>query len=167
MWISTQRHPLQTWMSVETTTTTWVLETNPLRRPHYLNGHWNRPLEPDESSAQSDLCCSPELNHVILVSSGQRRIGPPTKPGFSQGFFSPFLSLMEFWFLATVAFGLLSWGHLISGNIVSLIAQILFEENWTELDDESTESLNQQWTDFNWKIDCYCFLALLTHCFPV
>ncbi len=31
---------------------------------------------------------------------------------------------------ATVPFGLLSWGHLICGNIVDLIAQILFELNW-------------------------------------
>ncbi len=41
-----------------------------------------------------------------------------------------------------------SWGHLISGNIVDLIAQILSEENWTEL----MTSLNL-WTDFNWKTD--------------
>ncbi len=38
------------------------------------------------------------------------------------------ISGMEFWFLATGAFGLLSWGHLISGNIVGLIAQTLFQE---------------------------------------
>ncbi len=46
-------------------------------------------------------------------SSGQRGTGPPTEPGFSQGFFS-ILSPMEFWFLAAVAPGLLSWVHLIS-----------------------------------------------------
>jgi len=57
----------------------------------------------------------------LLVSSGQRRTGPPTEPGFSQGFFS-ILSPMEFWFLAAVASGLLSWGHLISSDIVDLIA---------------------------------------------
>ncbi len=50
------------------------------------------------------------------------------EPGFSQGFFS-ILSLIEFWFLAAVAFDLLGWRHLISDNIVSLIAQTLFEEN--------------------------------------
>ncbi len=43
--------------------------------------------------------------------------------------FSQFLSPMEFWFLAIVAFGLLSWGCLISGNTANLIAQILFKEN--------------------------------------
>ncbi len=31
------------------------------------------------------------------------------------------LSPMEFWFLAAVASGLLSWGHFISSNIVDLI----------------------------------------------
>jgi len=36
--------------------------------------------------------------------------------------FSPICHLMEFWFLATVAlaFGLLSWGHLIFNNITDL-----------------------------------------------
>ncbi len=44
---------------------------------------------------------------------------------------SPFLSPMEFWFIATATFGLLNWGHLISVSIVDLIAQILFELNWS------------------------------------
>ncbi len=33
----------------------------------------------------------------------------------------------EFWFLAIVASGLLSWGHFISSDITDLIAQILFK----------------------------------------
>ncbi len=74
------------------------------------------------------------------VSSGQRRNGPPTEPGFSQGFFLV-LSPMEFWFLAAVASGLLSWGHFISSNIVDLIEQKLL--NWTELDDAITEFNNE------------------------
>ncbi len=57
----------------------------------------------------------------LLVSSGQRRTGPPTEPGFSQGFFS-ILSQMEFWFLAAVASGLLTCGHFIYNDIVDLIA---------------------------------------------
>ncbi len=39
------------------------------------------------------------------------------------------LSPMEFWFLAAVASGLLSWGHFIFSNIVDLIEQKLFELN--------------------------------------
>ncbi len=39
------------------------------------------------------------------------------------------LSPMEFWFLAAVASGLLSWGHFISSDIVNLIEQKLFELN--------------------------------------
>ncbi len=39
------------------------------------------------------------------------------------------LSPMEFWFLAAVASGLLSWGHFISSNIVDLIEQKRFELN--------------------------------------
>ncbi len=61
-------------------------------------------------------------------SSGRRGTGPPTEPGFSQGFFS-ILSPMEFSFLAAVASGLLSWGHFISSTIIDLIAQILFKLN--------------------------------------
>ncbi len=56
--------------------------------------------------------------------------GPPTEPGFSQGFFLRSVTiLMEFWFLAVVASGLLSWGNFISSNITKLIAQILFKLN--------------------------------------
>ncbi len=87
----------------------------------------------------SDLCCL-ELKHAILVLSGQRRTGPLNEPGFSKVFFLHFLSPMELWFIAAVAFGLLSWGH-FSGNIVDLIAQTLFEENSTELGDDITESM--------------------------
>ncbi len=57
-------------------------------------------------------------------SSGQRGTEPPTEPGFSQGFFSV-LCLMEFWFLAVVASGLLSWGHFISSDITDLIADTI------------------------------------------
>ncbi len=35
-----------------------------------------RPREPDKSSAQPDLCYSLELNHAMLVSSGQRITAP-------------------------------------------------------------------------------------------
>ncbi len=74
---------------------------------------------------QSRLCLS---EGGTTDSSGRRETGPPTEPGFSQGFFS-ILSPMEFSFLATVASGLLSWGHFISNTIIDLIAQILFKLN--------------------------------------
>ncbi len=48
---------------------------------------------------------------------------------------------MEFWFLAAVASGLLSWGHFISSNIVDLIEQKPFE--LTELDDAIPEFNNE------------------------
>ncbi len=96
------------------------------------------------------------------VSSGQRRNAPPTEPGFSQGFFSV-LSPMEFWFLAAVASGLLSWGHLISSNIVDLIEQKLL--NWTELDDAITEFNNEMPLTENWVLN----LVILHywHYFPI
>ncbi len=61
--------------------------------------------------------------------SGQMRTGLPTEPGFSHVFFFSILSPMEVCFLTAVASGLLSCGHLISSDIVELIAQILFKLN--------------------------------------
>ncbi len=57
---------------------------------------------------------------------------------------------MEFWFLAAVASGLLSWGHLISSNINDLIAQILFKLNRDEMDDAITNSIMK----IELKIEC-------------
>ncbi len=74
--------------------------------------------EPDESSAQSNFAAACN-NLLVHLASGE--LAPPTEPGFSQGFFS-ILSPMEFWFLAAVASGLLSWGHLITSDIADLIA---------------------------------------------
>ncbi len=61
-------------------------------------------------------------------SSGQRRTDPRLSLVSPKVFFS-ILSPMEFWFLAAVASGLLSCGHLISSDIVDMIAQILFKLN--------------------------------------
>ncbi len=83
-------------------------------------------------------------------SSGRRGTGPPTEPGFSQGFFS-ILSLMEFSFLAAVASGLLSWGHFISSTIIDLIAQILL--NWTKLDNAITKFNNEMHSADNWVLN--------------
>jgi len=43
--------------------------------------------------------------------------------------FSPFYPLMEIWFLATAAFGFLSWGHLIFNNMIDLPALTPLYEN--------------------------------------
>ncbi len=57
---------------------------------------------------------------------------------------------MEFWFLAAVASGLLSRGHLISSDINDLIAQILFKLNRDEMDDAITNSILK----IELKIEC-------------
>ncbi len=54
------------------------------------------------------------LGELSLLARGE--LAPPTEPGFSQGFFFSILSQREFWFLAAVAYVLLSWGHLISSD---------------------------------------------------
>ncbi len=82
-------------------------------------------------------------------SSGRRGTGPPTEPGFSQGFFS-ILSPMEFSFLAAVASGLLSWGHFISSTIIDLIAQILFK---LKLDNAITKFNNEMHSADNWVLN--------------
>ncbi len=65
-----------------------------------------------------------------------------------------------FWFLATVAFDLLGLGFFIFGNIASLIAQTLLEENWTELDDGITESM-MNWLELKyWLFTIVLFLEL-------
>ncbi len=118
------------------------VKTSPPRRPS-VQDHRNQML----SSAQPD------------GSSG-----PPTEPGFTQGFFFSILSPMQFWFLAAVVSGLLSWGHFISSDIVDLIAQILFKLNWAGWWNHSI----QWWTASNWKLSVYyCPFALLTHYFPI
>ncbi len=78
---------------------------------------------------------------------------------------------MEFWFLATVASGLLSWGHFISSDIIDLIAQILFKLDW---DDDAITKLNNENRIENWVLNLvilhywhtiflfwYCAVALL------
>ncbi len=61
----------------------------------------------DESFTQSDFAAVGTNCRFVWPEENR----PPTEPGFSQGFFS-ILSPMEFWFLAAVASGLLSLGHL-------------------------------------------------------
>ncbi len=55
---------------------------------------------------------------------------------------------MEFWFLAAVASGLLSWGHFISSDITDLIAQILFK-----LNDDITEFNNEMPLTEKWAFN--------------
>ncbi len=78
----------------------------------------DRPLEPVEP-LQSDFAAV-GTNYWFVWPEGN----PSTEPGFSKGFFS-ILSPMEFWFLAAVASGLLSWGHSISSDITDLIADTI------------------------------------------
>lgn len=85
--------------------------------------------------------------------------------------------LMEFGFLATVAFILLSWRHLIFGNIIDLTGQTLLEESWAGqwhhyflhswLIDELNSvhnwwTLHSYWTDLSWTINLF-FRAAQQH----
>ncbi len=78
--------------------------------------------------------------HVSVWQSDFAAAGIELLCRLARGEMAPRLSLVSpkvfspvtngVWFLAAVASGLLSWGHLISSNIVDLIEQKPFELNW-------------------------------------
>ncbi len=99
-------------------------------------------------------------------SSGRRGTGPPTEPGFSQGF-SPFCYRWTFgsdlWlaYLGTLHF---QWYHRLDCR---------YYLNWTEMDDAITKCNNEIWTE-KWVLNLvilhywhtillfwYCAVALL------
>ncbi len=80
-----------------------------------------RPVKP----LQSDFAA---VGIELLVRLARGEMAPRLSLVSPKVFFSVLLP-MEFWFLAAVASGLLSWEHLISSNIVDLIAQILYKLN--------------------------------------
>ncbi len=81
-----------------------------------------RPREPVEP-LQSDFAA---VGIELLCRLARGEMAPRLSLVSPKVFFFV-LSPMEFWFLAAVASGLLSWGHFISSNIVDLIEQKLFE----------------------------------------
>ncbi len=83
-------------------------------------------------------------------SSGRRGTGPPTKPGFSQGFFS-ILSPMEFSFLAAVASGLLSWDTSFPAHSSTWLHRYYL--NWTKLDNAITKFNNEMHSADNWVLN--------------
>ncbi len=62
-------------------------------------------------------------------SSGKRGSGPPTEPGFSQCFFSPFCHRWSFGSLPLSPLACLVGYTSFSSDITDLIAQILFKLN--------------------------------------
>ncbi len=64
-----------------------------------------------------------------IITDQHRSSQISTDHNKSSHIFFSILSPMEFWFLAAVASGLLSWGIFISSDIIDLIAQILFKLN--------------------------------------
>ncbi len=132
----------------------WMSPTDPQWRPLGGDGHWDKTSGTRWVLCTIWLCCSLELSWF--------RLNPPNWAWFLPRFFSPILSPIKFWFIATVASVLLSWGHLISSDIVNLIAQILFKLNWAGrwnhwINDELTLT----------EIECLLLsFCIITHCFP-
>ncbi len=124
------------------------------RRPSWQDhGNQMSPLHNNFAAAWNNL----------LVRLAKGELAPQLSLVSPKVFFS-ILSPIEFWFFATVTSGLLSWGHLISSDIVNLIAQILFKLNWAG----RWHHWIQWWTAFNWKFSVYyCPFALLIHYFPI
>jgi hypothetical protein len=92
-----------------------------------------------------------ELNHAMLVSSGQRRTAPRLSLVSPKVFYS--VSVTD------GVSGLLIWGCL--ADCIDTIGR---ELNWMMI------SLNHQWTDFNWKNDLLmssCIINKLFSCLTV
>ncbi len=119
-------------------------ETEPQWKPCHLDDHWDK-TSGTRSSPYNLTLLQLELN-CWFVWPEENWLHDWA--WFLTRLFFSILSPMEFWFLAAVASGLLSWGHLISSDIVDLIAQILFKLNWAG----RWHHWNQQWSAFNWKL---------------
>ncbi len=105
----------------------WAPETRSQLRPCHLDGHRDKTLGTRWVLYTIWLCCS---CNKLLVRLARGELSPPDWAWFLQRFFSPFCHRWEFWFLAAVASGLLSWGHFISSDIIDFIAQILYKLKW-------------------------------------
>ncbi len=114
--------------SAETTTIRWVPETDPIQRPRWsLNVHVN------QRSLLHRPCGQLQFIHHVMYSIFKQKeldgcsewyksivwLGFSRKVFFLFIFFSPFLLLMEFGFLVTLTFALLSWGHWLDLKIKS------------------------------------------------
>ncbi len=110
---------------VETRTPRWAPETDPQWGPRHLDSHQDKTSGTRWALQSAFAAAGIEL----LCRLARGEMAPRLSLVSPKVFFSV-LSPMEFWFLAAVASGLLSWGHLISSNIVDLIEQKLFELNW-------------------------------------
>ncbi len=100
-------------------------DRSPVRTSSPRQPTGTRPRDSDESFTQSDFAA---VGIELLVRLARGELAPRLSLISPKVFFSS-LSLMEFWFLAAVASGLLSCGHFISSDIVDLVAQILFKLN--------------------------------------
>ncbi len=97
------------------------MSTVPKVHEHYERDIEKRPVE----ALQSDFAAV-GINYLFIWPEGN---WPLRLSLVSPKVFFSIPSPMEFWFLAIVTSGLLSWGHLISSDITDLIAQILFNLN--------------------------------------
>ncbi len=93
-------------------------DRSPVRTPSPRQQSGKEPLQSDFAAVGIEL----------LGRLARGEMAPRLSLVSPKVFFSV-LSPMEFWFLAALASGLLSWGHFISSDIVDLIEHKLFELN--------------------------------------
>ncbi len=125
LWLFQARRPLVSQVRRPLQSQVCGLRLPQARRPRLTQAR-QPPLsqvEPDESSNFAAAW------NNLLVRLARGELAPRLSLVSPKVFFSPFCHRWEFWFLAAVASGLLSWGHLISSDIVDLFAQILFKLN--------------------------------------
>ncbi len=114
------------------------------RRPvHHQWGphHLRQPSEKDHWNQWSPYNLTLLQLEQTNRSSGRRGTGPPTEPGFSQGFFSPFCHRWSFSSLT-----LSPLACLVADTSFPVISPTWLHRyylNWTELNDDTTEFNNE------------------------
>ncbi len=142
--ISTWRQPLQPlqpWPSAESRTHRWAPETDLQWGPRHLDIHRGK----DPWNQWTTYTLTLLQLEQTTDSSGRRGTGPPTEPGFSQGFFS-ILSPMEFGFLWLAQLGTLHFQHNHRLDCTDII-------NWTKLDNAITKFNNEMHSADNWVLN--------------
>ncbi len=141
-------------MSAESRTPRWAPETDLQWGLCHLDRHQEKTTE-TSGALQSDFDAV-GTNYWFVWPEGNC---PPDWAWFLPRFFFSVLSPMEFWFLAVVASGLLSWGHFISSNIMTWLHRYYL--NWTELDNDITEFNNEM--PLTQTFSCFDIVQLLWH----
>ncbi len=158
--LETTSTTLQPWTSVESRTHRWAPETD---------AQWGPP-SPRQPSGKDPWNQWTTYNLTLLQLeqttglSGQKGTGPPTEPGFSPIFFSPFCHRLSFGSLPLSPLACLVGDT--SFPAISSNSLLRYYLNWTELEDAITKFNNEMPSAEKLSVKS-CHFTLLTHYFPI